>query len=255
MESTAVRSLASRLLSMIAGGALVALLILAAQAWAQESPAAAPAPQGSVIDVSTAIQNIITYQGILLDPQGYPKASGTYQMTFRLYRDNTTVVWQETQNIVVADGFFSARLGSVTGLGPDLFVGSQLFIGVQVAGDAEMSPRQHFTYVPYAMAAQRLLQFRAYGVVDSDGDRVNGGPNFTSSLENVGGIQSFVIDIKENYNLNDYSTVVTPVLNSTCPFAIIPTTGSSDGKLIVDLFNTAGQRVYCKFHFTVLDLP
>lgn len=242
-----------RLGAMALGGALVVLLFVAARAFAQESRDADTMNPASV-NGTLAVANLISYQGVLLDLQNFPVPSNTYQMTFRLYRDNSTVVWQETQNVVVADGYFSVRLGSVTPLNPDLFVNDQMFLGVQVAGDQEMAPRQPFAQVPYAFVAKRLQQFRSYGVVNSNGSRVNG-VGFESSIQSVDGNNAYVIDIKETYNVNDYVTTVSPVFNSDCPFPVVPTVSSAAGRLVIDLFNTSGQRVFCKFQFSVLDLP
>ena len=237
---------------MMLGGAIVALVLLGARAFAQETPEQSAGTPASV-DGTLAVARVISYQGVLLDPQNVPVPSNSYQMTFRLYKDNAAVVWQETQNVVVADGYFSVRLGTVSGLNPDIF-SDQLFLGVQVAGDQEMTPRQPFSQVPYAFVAERLKQLRAYGVVDSNGSRVNG-VNFSSEIRNVDGNNVFSINVGETYNLNEYVTTITPVFNSSCPFPVIPTTSSKDGRLVIDLFNTSGQRVYCKFQFSVLDLP
>lgn len=253
------------LISMAAGGALVVVLLLAVRAFAQEgaTPASiaggavveqAGAPQTTIVDATLAVQRTFTYQGVLLNGQNAPVPNGTYPMVFTLYRDNTTAVWQETQNVVVADGFFSVRLGAVTALPIDEFVDRQLFLGVRVNTDAEMTPRQPLTQVPYAFAAERLNQFRSYGVVNADGTRRNG---FRFSSQRTGtGI--YLIDIKETYQLSDYVTTVTPLSNNSnaaCQTSVAPLTNSSGGQLLVELFGPNGNRVDCAFHFVTLDLP
>jgi hypothetical protein len=266
LKGAGMQRVIRHLVSMAAGGLLVAVVLVGARAFAQEGAAgaasiasgsvveqAAGPSQVSIVDGTLAVQRTFTYQGVLLTPANVPVPSGTYNMTFRLYRDNQSLVWQETQAVVVADGFFSARLGAVTPLSVDTFVDAQLFLGVQVNNDAEMAPRQPLSQVPYAFAAERLNQFRSYGVVNADGSKRKG---FRFESQRTGqGI--YLIDVKENYQLGEYVTNVTPLSNNSnpdCQRAVAPLTNSSNGRLLVELFGPNG-RVDCAFHFSTLDLP
>lgn len=253
------------LISMAAGAILVLVGLAAVRAVAAEGAAPASiadsavfeqaaSAETTIIDAALAVQRTFTYQGVLLNPSNVPVAGGTYAMVFTLYRDNTTPVWSETQNVVVADGFFSVRLGAVTALRIDDFVDAQLWLGVRVGTDAEMAPRQPLTQVPYPFVAERLSQFRSYGVVNADGTRRNG---FRFSSQRTGtGI--YLIDVKETYQLGDYVTMVTVLSNNTsaaCQTSVAPLTNSSNGQLLVELFGPGGNRVDCAFHFLTLDLP
>ncbi len=254
------------LVSMLAGGALVVVVLLAARAFAQDDATPTSITGGTFIQQPTdagsdsveavaAVQRTLTYQGVLLAANNTPVANGTYQMVFTLYVDNTSPVWQEVQSVVVVDGFFSVRLGSVSPLSVDEFVDRQMFLGVRVGGDAEMTPRQPFTQVPYAMVAERLNQFRSYGVVNADGSRRNGF-RFSSTLDQGGNF--YLIDIKENYDNGQYVTLVTPIstsANSACIGSISPQINGSNGRLLVELFDRDNNRQRCAFHFAVLDLP
>lgn len=244
------------LVSTLLGVAVVVAIFLAVRASAQEGDGAintVPA-ETNIVDATLSVANTIMYQGVLLDPNNNPRASGTYGMTFRLYRDDGSVRWTETQNVVVANGFFSVRLGAVNPINPAMFVNNQLTLGVQVAGDSEMSPRQPLTQVPYAMNAQRLEQMRAFGIVNANGTAGNG-HRFSSNIQNVGGLDTYVIDVNEDFNINNFIATVTPIYNSTCPFSVTASVGSGNGRLLVNLFNRDGAPVFCSFNFTVLSLP
>lgn len=244
------------LIATLLGVAVVLTAFFSIRASAQEGDGAinsVPA-ETNIVDAELSVANTLMYQGVLLDSSNNPRPSGTYAITFRLYREDGSVRWNETQNVVVANGYFSVRLGSVSAINPAMFVNNQLTLGVQVAGDSEMSPRQPLTQVPYAMNAQRLEQFRAFGIVQANGT-AGRGHRFSSSIQNVGGLDTYVINVSENFNINDFIATVTPIYNSTCPFSVTASVGSGNGQLLVNLFNRDGAPVYCNFNFSVLSLP
>jgi hypothetical protein len=76
-------------------------------------------------------------------------------MTFRLYDDDGDAVgeavWSETQSVPVNDGLFNVDLGATEPITTALFV-QKLWLGVEVEGDGEMTPRQELTGAPYAMS-------------------------------------------------------------------------------------------------------
>ena len=98
-----------------------------------------------------AISNLISYQGILNDSGGLP-ISATVSMTFSIYDVDTdgTALWSETQSVLVSNGLFNVKLGSVNALPPSVFVQDTLYLGIQVASDQEMTPRQQITSGSYA---------------------------------------------------------------------------------------------------------
>jgi hypothetical protein len=103
----------------------------------------------------------LNFQGILRDAAGKPLANGSYTMTFRLYTSltatATAAIWTEQQTqVAVRDGRFSTTLGSVKPLLPGYFATGTRFIGVQVANQQEMLPRQRLGSVPYAVNADQL---------------------------------------------------------------------------------------------------
>ena len=100
----------------------------------------------------------ITQQGRLLDSDGEP-VTGEVTFTFTIYDEATegNELWTAEQEITLDDGYFSTRLGGTGAPFPDdLFDGSDLFLGVAVGSDDEMTPRQTLGSVPYAHMANNV---------------------------------------------------------------------------------------------------
>ncbi|MDX2441161.1 MAG: hypothetical protein QNK40_11505 [Desulfobacterales bacterium] len=97
----------------------------------------------------------INYQGQLTDNLGNSVSDGHYNMEFALYDTDTggTALWREPQSVLVADGIYNVVLGQPGNeLSANLF-SSDLYLGVKVDEDDEMTPRQALTSVPFAMKA------------------------------------------------------------------------------------------------------
>lgn len=85
----------------------------------------------------------MTYQGALTDLGDQP-VNGTRRMTFRLYGspEGGEPLWTEVhEEVDVVDGVFSAVLGSNMPLPTGLDPAQRLYLGVQVEGDEEFTPR------------------------------------------------------------------------------------------------------------------
>jgi hypothetical protein len=128
----------------------VALMLFAYHAWAAPGPA--PQPQ----DASNASTGLLSYQGYLTDVTGEP-LHGEVDITFRLYNVLTggTPLWTEahtgTNAVPVEDGLFNVMLGSLNPIPESVWNSGARYLGIQVAGDAEMSPREVVGSVPLAM--------------------------------------------------------------------------------------------------------
>jgi hypothetical protein len=74
---------------------------------------------------------------------------GTYSITFRLYDAEVggTLLCEDTHTPTVTKGLFTALMGYCTASDID---GRELWLGIQVEGDEEMTPRQRIGPVPYA---------------------------------------------------------------------------------------------------------
>jgi hypothetical protein len=108
------------------------------------------------VAVQAFVPGQISYQGKLTDGTGAPVADDTYPMVFTLYDASSVPLWSETQaNVLVVNGIFNVMLPVDPGTYPfpaGLF-DQELFLGVQVGTDAEMTPRQPLTATPFAFKA------------------------------------------------------------------------------------------------------
>jgi hypothetical protein len=103
-----------------------------------------------------AVPQQITYQGQLTDTEGNPVPDGGYEMSFGIYNVPTggTALWSEAQTVTVINGIYTVILGqSGNELDPTDFDGD-LYLGVTLTPDSEMTPRQPITSVGYALRAQ-----------------------------------------------------------------------------------------------------
>jgi hypothetical protein len=107
-------------------------------------------------------------------------------MTFSLYKARTggTAVCTDTvKNVVVRDGLFTVLLekcGKDAPIPASLFDHSQMFLGIKVGGNPEMTPRQQIHPVPYALQLTN-------GVFVSDGGQVGIGTTNPQSALDVAG--------------------------------------------------------------------
>lgn len=117
----------------------------------------------------------INFQGKLLDPSTNAPKSGSQTVKFNIYTaaSGGALLWgPETQAVTATNGVFSAQLGSVLALSPDVFANGQTYLGVTVGSDAEMTPRQQLVMSPYAYASAELVQ--------SSDIRVNAGTAYST---------------------------------------------------------------------------
>jgi hypothetical protein len=99
------------------------------------------------------VPQMINYQGKLTTPAGAP-VTDTLQIVFTIYADEagTTPLWTETQpNVEILKGVFNVLLGSVNPISFSVFDGSTRYLGMQVGGDPEITPRKPMVSVAYAM--------------------------------------------------------------------------------------------------------
>ncbi len=93
-------------------------------------------------------------QGLLADSSGTPY-SATATVQFRIYSTETdgVALHDETQAITFAEGVFTAYLGATTTLDLAIFGGEEMWLGIKVDDDDEMTPRLKLGTVPYAAFA------------------------------------------------------------------------------------------------------
>ena len=109
-------------------------------------------PDGEAVlapgSVAAAVSGRIPIQGRLTDAAGNP-LDGVYSIQFSLYdlSSGGTALCSDTNSVTVDNGlFYSEIFGDCSGV-PD---GTQLYLGVTVGTDPEMTPRQAIYPVPYA---------------------------------------------------------------------------------------------------------
>ena len=114
---------------------------------------------------------VLNHQGMLTDSAGSP-LTGDYFMTFRLYEaaEGGTEIWSEAQQVTVENGVFNVYLGITAPLDDALFVGQDIWLGVTVADDAEMTPRLRLGSVIYAFTANRDASTPLTWYLDGDSD-------------------------------------------------------------------------------------
>lgn len=107
--------------------------------------------------VSAQIPQTMSYQGVLTDATGHPVADGPVSLTFKLYdvAENGDALWEETQEVQVADGIFNAILGDETPLTLPFDV--PYWLGISVGEESELTPRTALTSAPYSLNAASTL--------------------------------------------------------------------------------------------------
>lgn len=134
-----------------------------------------------------AINPQINFQGKLTNTDGTNVTNGTYSIVFSLYSvaSGGSAVWTETQGSVsITDGIFQVSLGSVTSLpGSVDFNSSDLYLGIKVGADAEMTPRVRLTAAPYAFNSDRLNGLTSSNFVQlSPGSQQSGFVNISGNI-------------------------------------------------------------------------
>ncbi|MGD2178546.1 MAG: hypothetical protein PVG71_12065 [Anaerolineae bacterium] len=144
--------------------AMLAVVVGLTQAQGPDSPEGEVAVEGEVSAAANVAQRI-PIQGRLTDTGGNP-LNGTYSIRFRLYgaASGGTVVCEDTNSVSVEDGQFYSDISGTCDSGD--VGGQQLYLGVKVGSDPEMSPLQPIFPVPYAWSLRPGAEIK--GEVDDD---------------------------------------------------------------------------------------
>ncbi len=136
-------------LSVLLAVIIAAALVVQGGNWATVQAAAPPTP------AIASIPTPVSYQGTLRLANG-TLPTGPYTITLNIYNAVTggTPLHSETfANVPVRNGSFSVVVGDATPINPAVFDNANLYIGITVAPDPEMLPRQRLFPVPWAMQA------------------------------------------------------------------------------------------------------
>lgn len=108
--------------------------------------------------LSTLNNGLLSYQGTLVDSNGNP-VEGDKDITFRIYNHPTDLsyLWEEAHidanSVPIHNGLFNVMLGSFIPIPDTVWNEAELYLGVKVGSDPEMSPREIISFVPYARNA------------------------------------------------------------------------------------------------------
>lgn len=109
----------------------------------------------AVACLAAPVENVISFQGKLVE-SGTP-VDGTRNITFKLYDlevGGVTPLWEETHlGVPVVGGLFNVELGATTTFESEgIDFSQQYWVGISVAGGAEITPRYKLTNMPYSIA-------------------------------------------------------------------------------------------------------
>ncbi len=125
------------------------VLLVFSVSWAQAQSADEEGQPRGGETVAAVLEDAIPIQGRLTDASDLP-LTGDHSVTFSLYDDlvaGNLLCSSNYNPLPMNNGLFSI---TVTGCADTEINGRQLYLGVQVDADAEMTPRQPIYAVPYA---------------------------------------------------------------------------------------------------------
>ncbi len=172
------------------------------------------------------VPKLVNFQGRLTDAAGKFVPDGNYSVTFKIYRDSTggSSRWTEAQLVSCNKGLFNVILGAVTPIPDSIFEYPVTWLGIQVAADPEMTPRQKVVsggYSYYALNSDKLDGLHA--------------SDFTSPVSDFGRL-NVAADLYEGA-----STLTSKYVNTTGPDSVTSSTGSA---IIGNAVGTSGSRIH-----------
>ncbi len=150
--------------------------------------------------IAQAIPQQVNYQGQLTSNSGLPLDT-TVAMTFKLYNGSgggATLLWTESHpSIVVSAGLFNHALGSLTAFNDTLLGGAEVWLGVTVGNNTEMTPRARIVSVGYS--------YRVGTVDGASGGTISGKLNVGNGNTNTGNFAN--VQGENNLASGNYATV------------------------------------------------
>ena len=198
------------LISVLVLGLLLALGVGLTQA--QEPDGEGEVGTEGEIGVTAITPGAISVQGRLTDSGGTP-LDGTYDVTFRLYEQETggSAICSDTRSVTVEEGLFSDYMD---GCYNDLY-GQKVWLGVEVGSDGEMTERQVIYPVPYALSLRpgavisdtrdNILTVRSTGSGDRDALIIEAGGSGEAIEAHVQDGTGIWVTSESNLGLNAHS--------------------------------------------------
>lgn len=172
---------------------------------------------------------MIPVQGHLAAADG-TVVNDVFAVTFTIYSDSggTTSLWSEEVSVNFVNGYFTAYLGTTVTLDLTTFRDNDaLFLGIQVAGDDEMTPFELGTS-PFAAFAQ----FSGTALDISDSAKLGLVSDVATQLNNDGSVHARYTDAEavaaiQAENLGVPAGAVMSFASSTCPAGWLNANGAS----------------------------
>ena len=175
---------------------------------------------------ASGINRFINFQGKLVNNPSATNVSNTsYTVVFTIYDNPSggTALWTETQTVTTADGIFRVALGSVNPIPSNFnFNWSNLYLGIKVNSDAEMTPRVQLAAVPYAFNAQQVAGLT---VQDTAGNASTSGilqvangktVKFADAFTTAGAVTLGSNTDNITFNTNGATTLTLPTSGTVC---------------------------------------
>ena len=175
-------------------------------------------------NIGQTIPQHFSYQGVLVDGAGVAYPDGTYNLSFRLYDITTggSPLWEEQVSLLLNDGVFDALLGASNPI--DLPFDKQYWLGIELEGESEMTPRLPLVAVPYALNAAKAVT----------ADRI--GPNGSGVVRSLNGQEGDIaLEGEGDIAVNTNGEIIT--ISAT--FDQLPE-GTTDGEIIRWNVSTGG---------------
>ena len=148
-------------MKLLAVVALVAVILASAAVLFQQGGALL-AQFTSWSSPNAAVPSQVPFQAVLTQPGGAPVADGSYTIVFPLYTTASggSPSWTETQTVQTSAGVFSTHLGATNPITPAEVASEELWLGIKVGSDPEMTPRQRIGSAIYALVSQELANLK-----------------------------------------------------------------------------------------------
>ncbi|MEC7730874.1 MAG: hypothetical protein VX497_06260, partial [Candidatus Neomarinimicrobiota bacterium] len=166
---------------------------------------------------SPTVPRRISYQGLLTKANGRAVQDGSYQVTFRFYKqiEDGTAFWEENQQVNIDDGIITTVLGKEN---PIYSIPGEAYLEIEIDG-ITMSPRQELTSVFYSVVSDTAKYAQTANYTDLDSlpdlsiyaniDTLTSYP-LISNLDSV----AFTGDYNDLENLPDLSNLALDTLTS-----------------------------------------
>lgn len=116
-------------------------------------------------DRTVAQQNVgfsqLSYQGNLHNSLGEP-LSGTFDITFKFYNHPTesAYLWEELHTgenaVPIESGLFNVMLGSLNPIPNTIWNEAEVYLGIQISSDSELTPREMVNLLPPIIQPESL---------------------------------------------------------------------------------------------------